>query len=127
MSKRIRCDGCGNWLERRPGVEANRDRGIGGPNVPPEEFDWCVACSRIAFDAVAAANQQRRRPAVLPVALPGPEETAVIPAQRGLLNRLGRRPQLDDQTVVLPGGVTKVPEWVPQQLDRGGRGTRWRA
>lgn len=53
------CDGCGVQLggPREPTISGARANGVcGGVPLPSGEFDWCVNCALVAFDAVKNAT-----------------------------------------------------------------------
>lgn len=69
MSTRLFCDGCGSIL-RSPGpyeegtkasaISGSLTKGIvGGSPLPSGDFDWCVECAMIAFQALKDARYDR--------------------------------------------------------------------
>lgn len=60
MSVVFRCDGCGKELV--PGSAAHAIKGgranrTAGGGIPYGDFDWCLACARLAFAAVPNARK----------------------------------------------------------------------
>lgn len=58
MSAKIICDGCDAVLEAEKGVReprvitGMRANNLRGGGLPDADFDWCLRCAKIAFDAV---------------------------------------------------------------------------
>lgn len=62
MATAIKCDGCGAELvpipvnrtkgQREHVIHGKRVNGMGGGQVPDGEFDWCLTCAQIAFNAM---------------------------------------------------------------------------
>jgi hypothetical protein len=60
VSTYLRCDGCGAELSaKRPRViRGERADGMrGGSHLPDGKFDWCMACTVVAFTAVASRHE----------------------------------------------------------------------
>ena len=63
MSQRTHCDGCDKPLTGMDrAIHGNRADGMQGAfPLPDGEFDWCLACAKIAFRAVLNARQTAER------------------------------------------------------------------
>lgn len=110
MSRQIRCDGCGGWVDQ-PTVQGRRDPTLSGDAVPPSEFDWCQRCTVIAFDAVLAADRRRREHRL------AAQDRAAVPYQHARPGYLAPVAVSGDETEILAGVPAGVPALRPSGLD----------